>query len=276
MRVSSFLKVVPVCALLVGFHAGFGFGWNIDFTLSPWHSDPSCQDEFSVYNNTGERVFIYHDKTGIKYTLEPGQSGELTYKGSKLKFHPNEIRCGFPHGTKQCVVKSAPFGFNPALVLEALNYPHATPAPSPRPETPPLIRRAPAVQPPEREVRKASAPAPARNDSESLPELLRLLLERMVYVYHRERGEAKNRKLSELKEVLDRQLAGSLPPETAARLKDYEALCQCIHERAASGMSLDEIFKEGRCGARSTRELRAAIVSDFAQHIRRHYARPAM
>jgi len=132
------------------------------------------------------------------------------------------------------------------------------------------------VQPPAQEVRKASAPPSARSDTVNLSELLRQVLERMVHVYHRERGVEKDRKLAGLKEVFDRHLAGVLPNDTAAKLKEYEALCQCIHQRAASGMSLDEIFREGRCGTRSTRELRTEIVNDFAQRINRQSRRPAM
>lgn len=289
MKNSTYLKVALLCLLGLGTQVGVALGWNIDLTYSPWHTDSSCDDEYCVYNTTGERVFVYHEKTGAKYTLGPGENGYLTHKGAKLQCHPNELRCGFLDGRRQCVVRLAPFGYKPGIVLEALDfrpaYPvrpravapppamHAREMQSPQRESRPSARE---VQPPPQEVRKASAPPSARSETVNLPELLRLLLERMVHVYHRERGEEKDRKLAGLKEVFDRNLAGILPKDTAAKLKDYEALCQCIHQRAASGMSLDEIFREGRCGTRSTRELRTEIVNEFTQRLNRQSHRPAM
>lgn len=276
VRNSSYLKVALFCVLALGLQWGIALGWYIDLTDSPWHTESSGEREYCVYNNTGERVFLYHDKTGGKYTLEPGEKGFPAHAGEKLKYHPHEIRCGFPDGRRQCVVRLAPFGYDPGLVLETAEQRQAGNEPSRRAGMPWAAEQSGELQPSEGQVRKASAMAPARTNGVNPPELLRQILERMVYVYHRERGEKKDRKLAELADVFDRHLAGTLPRETAAKLKEYETLCQCVHERAASGMSLDEIYREGLCGSRSTRDVRTEIVNDFARRVRRYSESPAM
>jgi hypothetical protein len=92
-------------------------------------------------------------------------------------------------------------------------------------------------------------------------EAMRDYLERMVHVYYRNDAVEAGPKLSALKSRYRRLINGLASSELYRDLAEYEKLCQCIHRRAGSGLTLEEIYARRLCGNTTTKRKRAEIVA---------------
>ena len=235
--------------------------WVPTRVWNPAYYIPKKRGAYQVYNNTGVTVFVYHQRSGTRYTFRPGQSGYLATNGGKLEFHPSELRCGSPEAGKECIIRFAMFGQAPGIVLELPRY---RPAAYVRPRV--AVRRQPR-QP----TRATQRPPSGRSQSYhagDAGEILRTFLERMVHIYCHSRGAEKERKLADLRSAFNRRLRGRIPRNIYPELERYESVCRCIHEQIRSGAPLATIFKERRCGGRSTKQIRAEIVAGFRHQTR--------
>ncbi|GEM_PF-865844 len=219
-----------------------------------WESRNAATPEplaYLLYNNTGTPVFVHHYKTGANFTFDRAQSGYLTYERKRLKFHPTELRCSSVQPSKRCVVRFVRFGLVPGLVLELLDS---------QPIDYIKEKRVDFKQ--QRHVPgNLVSPSSQSGKGADLRKPLRIYLERMVHIYYHSRGADKNRKLANLRSMFNSTLRQMVPKDLLSNLERYEAVCQCIHNGARSGLSIQEIFRQKTCDTRTTKQIRSEILN---------------
>ncbi len=261
-RVSDCLRWAVVCMALATVLPGLCWGWGLGRTEDSWPLDPRREDSYAyrIHNNTGTAADVLHDRLGVRYSFAPGQTAFLAAAGCKLKFHPSEIRCWTNVPCTRCIIRPAVVDTAAVLMLELVGT--APPSNIAR------MRHATLRAQPAAAIVQQPTRSPAQGTNLDVPGTLREFMERMVHVCYYSRGAEKDRKLGQLKQTYQERLQHVLPQNILSELGNYEAVCQCIHKQASSGLSMSEIFSRKRCGDFTTREMRARILSALRQSSR--------